>query len=123
VDANHSGGRHPRRRRPHREARRPAAGRVPRRGPGARGGQRLPRHATLPIFVDHHVKTSSAARRLTAALGGDALFAGRVDADLPLRVAARFVASPLRERRLAARPPWPATSCAEGRRQRALLGY
>jgi nitrite reductase/ring-hydroxylating ferredoxin subunit len=80
-------------------------------------------HATLPIFVDHHVKTSAAARRLTSALGGDPLFSTRADADLPLRAAARFVASPLRERRIARQASVARDFVRRGRRQQALLGY
>ncbi len=80
-------------------------------------------HATVPIFVDHHVKTSFAARRIDAALRADALFAGRADVDLPLHAAARFVASPLRERRIARQASVARDFVREGRRQRTLLGY
>jgi hypothetical protein len=80
-------------------------------------------HATLPIFVDHHVKTSFAARRIAAALRADPLFAARTDVDLPLHAAARFVASPLRERRIARLASVARDFVREGRRQRTLLGY
>ncbi|HKE17705.1 MAG TPA: hypothetical protein VKB80_22675, partial [Kofleriaceae bacterium] len=79
--------------------------------------------ATLPIFVDHHLKTSFAARRVTRALRGDSLFAARPDADLPLRAAARFVASPLCERRIARQAAVARDFVRSGRRQRTLLGY
>ena len=79
--------------------------------------------ATVPIFVDHHVKTSFAARRLTAALHADPLFAARADVDLPLHAAARFVASPLRERRISRAAAVARELVRNGRRQRTLLGY
>ncbi|HWM84943.1 MAG TPA: Rieske (2Fe-2S) protein [Kofleriaceae bacterium] len=80
-------------------------------------------HATVPIFVDHHVKTSFAARRLTAALRADPLLASRPDADLPLHAAARFVASPLRERRIARAAAVAREFVRHGRRHHTLLGY
>ena len=80
-------------------------------------------HATVPIFIDHHVKTSFAARRIDTALRADPLFAARTDVDLPLHAAARFVASPLRERRIARDASVARNFVREGRRQRTRLGY
>ncbi len=79
--------------------------------------------ATIPIFVDHHVKTSFAARRIAAALHADQMFSARADVDLPLHAAARFVASPLRERRISRVAAVAREFVRKGRRQRTLLGY
>jgi hypothetical protein len=80
-------------------------------------------HATVPILIDHHLKTSFAARRVTAALRLDPQFAGRTDCDLPLHAAARFVASPLRERRISRQAAVARDFVRHGRRQKTLLGY
>jgi nitrite reductase/ring-hydroxylating ferredoxin subunit len=79
--------------------------------------------AVVPIFVMHHIKTSFAARRLTAALAADPLFASRPDRALPLSAAARFIDAPLRERRIARASSIAQTFVRTGRRHHALLGY
>ncbi len=106
---------------------RPADGRAAPAGPAPDAAalcrESLGGRATVPIFVDHHVKTSFAARRVTAALHADQMFAARADVDLPLHAAARFVASPLRERRLSRQAAVAREFVRKGRRQRTLLGY
>lgn len=79
--------------------------------------------ASLPIFVAHHIKTTMAALRLTAALVADPDLGGRGDRDLPALAAARFVAHPLRERRVARRALVALDFVQAGRSPIRLLGY
>ncbi|HWN66034.1 MAG TPA: Rieske (2Fe-2S) protein, partial [Haliangium sp.] len=79
--------------------------------------------ASLPIFVAHHVKTTMAAFRLTAALAADPDLGDRGDRDLPALAAARFVAHPLRERRVARRALIARDFVQAGRSPIRLLGY
>lgn len=79
--------------------------------------------ASLPIFVAHHIKTTMAGLRLTAALAADPDLGGRGDRDLPALAAARFVAHPLRERRVARRAMVARDFVQEGRSPIRLLGY
>jgi nitrite reductase/ring-hydroxylating ferredoxin subunit len=95
---------------------------------GAPVGRAMRRFATadgaaLPIFVAHHIKTTLAALRLTDALAADADLAGRPDRDLPLVAAARFLAHPLRERRVARRALVARDFVQAGRSPIRLLGY
>jgi len=78
---------------------------------------------TLPIFVDHQIKTTLAAERISAALAADPVFAGRSDLDLPLVATARFAAHPLRERSFAQRARHARTFVRAGRLHEKLLGY
>lgn len=79
--------------------------------------------AVLPIFVAHHIKTSLAAMRLVHALRADPVLGSRDDADLPALAAVRFVAHPLRERRVARQARVARDFVTTGRRQDTLLGY
>jgi nitrite reductase/ring-hydroxylating ferredoxin subunit len=79
--------------------------------------------ASLPIFVQHHIKTTMAGLRLSAALAADPDLSGRGDRDLPALAAARFVAHPLRERRVARRAIVARDFVQEGRSPIRLLGY
>lgn len=75
----------------------------------------------LPIFTAHHVKTTTAALRLSAALRQ--AFPDRTDHDRPLWAAARFLATPLTERRLHRRVHEARRMVREGKRPESLLGY
>ncbi len=77
--------------------------------------------AVLPIFFAHRVKTAFAANRLTGALRE--AFPDRDDAHLPLAAAARFLASPLGERRVRRRVYTARTFVREGKMPRRRLGY
>lgn len=77
--------------------------------------------AVLPIFYAHCVKTTRAAERLTEAL--TAAFPERDDHHLPLAAAARFIASPLTERRMRRRVFTARTFVREGKMPRSRLGY
>jgi hypothetical protein len=77
--------------------------------------------ATAPIFVQHHVKMSFAARRLFRAMREDVSFAPR--ADRVLIATARFLAHPLQERRIARSTLTARQFVVDGKRQHALLGY
>lgn len=79
--------------------------------------------ATLPIFVAHHIKTTMAALRLTRALAEDPVLGARGDRDLPALAAARFLAHPLRERRIARRARVAHDFVRAGRSPIRLLGY
>lgn len=79
--------------------------------------------ASLPIFVSHHIKATLAALRLTDALAADPDLAGRPDRDLPALAAARFLAHPLRERRVARRALVARDFVQAGRPPIRLLGY
>lgn len=79
--------------------------------------------ASLPIFVAHHIKTTLAALRLTDALAADPDLGGRADRDLPALAAARFLAHPLRERRVARRALVARDFVQAGRSPIRLLGY
>jgi nitrite reductase/ring-hydroxylating ferredoxin subunit len=79
--------------------------------------------ASLPIFVAHHIKTTLAALRLTDALAADPDLGGRPDRDLPALAAARFLAHPLRERRVARRALVARDFVQAGRSPIRLLGY
>ena len=75
----------------------------------------------LPLFTAHHVKTTTAALRLSAALR--VAFPERTDHDRPLWAAARFLATPLVERRLHRRVREARRLVREGKRPESLLGY
>lgn len=77
--------------------------------------------AVLPIFFAHRVKTAFAADRLTTA--ARAAFPERDDTHLPLAAAARFLASPLGERRVRRRVFTARTFVREGKMPRRRLGY
>lgn len=77
--------------------------------------------AVLPIFFAHHVKTSRAAVRLAEALA--VAFPDRADTHLPLVAAARFLASPLGERRIRRQVLTARTFVREGRMPHRRLGY
>jgi nitrite reductase/ring-hydroxylating ferredoxin subunit len=79
--------------------------------------------ASLPIFVAHHIKTTMAALRLTDALSADPDLGGRPDRDLPALAAVRFLAHPLRERRVARRALVARDFVQAGRSPIRLLGY
>jgi nitrite reductase/ring-hydroxylating ferredoxin subunit len=79
--------------------------------------------SSLPIFVAHHIKTTMAALRLTAALAADPDLGGRGDRDLPALAAARFVAHPQRERRVARRAMVARDFVQDGCSPIRLLGY
>lgn len=79
--------------------------------------------ASLPIFVAHHIKTTLAALRLTDALAADPDLGGRPDRDLPALAAARFLAHPLRERRVARGALVARDFVQAGRSPIRLLGY
>jgi nitrite reductase/ring-hydroxylating ferredoxin subunit len=79
--------------------------------------------ASLPIFVAHHIKTTMAGLRLTDALGADPDLGERGDRDLPALAAARFLAHPLRERRVARRALVARDFVQAGRSPIRLLGY
>ena len=79
--------------------------------------------ASLPIFVSHHIKTTMAGLRLTDALIADADARARGDRDLPALAATRFLAHPLRERRVARRALVARDFVQAGRSPIRLLGY
>jgi nitrite reductase/ring-hydroxylating ferredoxin subunit len=79
--------------------------------------------ASLPIFAVHHVKTTMAGLRLADALVADPDLGGRGDRDLPALAAARFVAHPQRERRVARRALVARDFVQAGRAPIRLLGY
>lgn len=79
--------------------------------------------ATLPLFVSHHIKTTMAGLRLASALAADPDLGGRGDRDLPALAAARFVAHPLRERRVARRARVARDFVQHGRSPIRPLGY
>lgn len=76
---------------------------------------------TAPIFVDHHIKTTLAARRISGALAADAELSA--EHDLPRAATARFVASSITERRIRRTTRNSKRFVATGRRQQRLLGY
>lgn len=78
---------------------------------------------TLPIFIAHRIKTPLAAIRLWRALAIDPLFARRADCALPLVATERFLAHPIRERRIARTATNARTFVTTGKRDRRLLGY
>ncbi|GAB4557230.1 MAG: hypothetical protein Tsb0020_01180 [Haliangiales bacterium] len=98
-------------------------------------GRALRRHvisdsANIPIFADHHIKTTLAAQRLTAALYADPLWAERaehrerhIERELPLLATIRFVAHPLRERRVARQALVAEDFVSRGATQTRLRGY
>ncbi len=83
--------------------------------------------ATMPIFVTHHIKMVMAGLRLStalkAAIDKGLLPNGRHSHTLPTAAAARFIASPLRERRIARRAQIAREFVVNGQQQASLLGY
>jgi nitrite reductase/ring-hydroxylating ferredoxin subunit len=78
---------------------------------------------TLPIFVAHHVKTGLAALRVGDALAADPQLGVRLDRELPLLATLRFLAHPVRERRILRRAKMARTFVQEGRMHTKLIGY
>jgi nitrite reductase/ring-hydroxylating ferredoxin subunit len=78
---------------------------------------------TMPIFVDHHIKTVMAAKRVTEALETDPLFASRPDRQLALAASARFASGRLRERRINRRTLHARSFVREGKLHKKRLGY
>jgi nitrite reductase/ring-hydroxylating ferredoxin subunit len=79
--------------------------------------------ASVPIFVVHRIKTTMAGLRLSDALAADRDLGGRGDRDLPALAAARFLASPLRERRVTRHARVARDFVQHGRSPIRLLGY
>jgi hypothetical protein len=77
----------------------------------------------LPIFVDHHIKTVLAARRLGRGLAADIELGQGDQRELPRLATARFLAGPHRQRRIRRNALVSRRFVSTGKLQKQLLGY
>ncbi len=78
-------------------------------------------HLTVPIFIDHQIKTTAAAIRLSKALALDAQLAPW--AERPILALVRFLAHPLQERRIRRRVRDALRFVWEGKVPESILPY